>query len=124
MIFSTSYTSSNGPETGRLNQQQALRTHTERKFLSDIKDIVKPGDTVKMAGELNPCRPGCQPAIRDFVGEKNVKAEYRASNTGRVYEWKRMPDGKVLQKERLGSKIKAFIYNLVTRRRKPTKCGD
>ncbi|WP_308025175.1 RHS repeat domain-containing protein, partial [Neisseria oralis] len=121
-IFSNSYTSGNGVGTGRLNQQQALQTHTERKFLADIKDMVRPGDTIKMKGELNPCRPGCQPAIRDFVGEKGVNAEYHATNTGKTYKWKRMPDGKVLQTEKAGSKIKAFIYNLITRRRKPSKC--
>lgn len=84
--------------------------------------MVRPGDTIKMKGELNPCRPECQPAIRDFVGEKGVNAEYRATNTGKTYKWKRMPDGKVLQTEKAGSKIKAFIYNLITRRRKSSKC--
>ena len=60
--------------------------------------------------------------IRDFVGEKGVNAEYRATNTGKTYKWKRMPDGKVLQTEKTGSKIKVFIYNLITRRRKSSKC--
>ena len=59
--------------------------------------------------------------IRDFVGEKGVNAEYRATNTGKTYKWKRMPDGKILQTEKAGSKIKAFIYNLITRRRKSSK---
>ena len=66
--------------------------------------------------------PRCQPAIRDFVGETGVNAEYHATNTGKTYKWKRMPDSKVLQTEKAGSKIKAFIYNLITRRRKPSKC--
>lgn len=84
--------------------------------------MVRLGDAIKIKGELNPCRPGRQPDIRDFVGEKGVNAEYRATNTGKTYKWKRMPDGKVLQTEKAGSRIKAFIFNLITRRRKPSKC--
>ncbi|WP_146106000.1 hypothetical protein [Apibacter adventoris] len=45
------------------NQQQALLTHTERKFLNDINDLVNLGDHLKMVGQLNPCKPGCQPAL-------------------------------------------------------------
>ena len=56
------------------------------------------------------------------MGETGVNAEYHAKNTGKTYKWKRMPDGKVLQTEKAGSKIKAFIYNLITRRRKSSKC--
>ena len=56
------------------------------------------------------------------MGEKGVNAEYRATNTGKTYKWKRMPDGKVLQTEKVGSRIKVFIYNLITRRRKASKC--
>ena len=47
--------------------------------------MVRLGDAIKMKGELNPCRPGHQPDIRDFVGEKGVNAEYRATNTGKTY---------------------------------------
>jgi RHS repeat-associated protein len=67
---------------GSLNQNEALQTHTEPKFLSDVQDMIDSGDIdpdeahLVMQGELPPCQPGCQPAIRDFVDQNGVTAEY------------------------------------------------
>ena len=74
-IFNDIY-QSGSPGSGRLNQQEALLTHTERKFLTnDAMDMVQAGDHLKMVGQLNPCTPGCQPAIRRFVNDFDVSDE-------------------------------------------------
>ena len=52
--------------------RDGLLHHTERKFLNDADMIVVSGDSLYMEGFLNPCKPGCQPAIRTFVQENNV----------------------------------------------------
>lgn len=117
-IFSDDYTSGGEKGGGRLNQQEALLTHTERKFLNDIDGMVKPGDHLKMTGELNPCRPGCQPAIRDFVHAKGVTAEYTASSTGNVYKWERLDNRFVLQTEiDVNGKATTYKYNILKRTR-------
>ena len=116
-VFSDTYSSGGVPGGGRLNQQEALLTHTERKFLNDIDDVVEPGDHLKMVGELNPCKPGCQPAIRDFVLENNVTAEYKATSTGNVYKWEKLDDKHVLQTEIIDGKTTKYKYNMETRRR-------
>lgn len=117
-VFSSNYVSGGEKGGGRLNQQEALLTHTERKFLNDVDGMVKPGDHLKMTGELNPCRPGCQPAIRDFVHAKGVTAEYTASSTGKVYQWERVDNKFVLQTEidMDGSKT-TYKYNIAKRKR-------
>lgn len=101
------------------NQQQALLTHTERKFLNDINDLVNPGDHLKMVGQLNPCKPGCQPAIRDFVADKGVTAEYFASDTKMHYIWEKSGNNKVLQIETdiTTGKVSAYEYDTQARRR-------
>ena len=96
IIFSDVY-SSGGQKKGRLNFQEQLETHTERQFLNDAKEIVLPGNHLKMSGTLNPCKPGCQPAIRRFVLNNNVTAEYSANN--KKFEWYKSGDGKVIQIE-------------------------
>ena len=104
------------PDAGRFVNQYPIGLFGGENlysFASNIQTWVDPlGLAHSVFGEL----------IRDFVGDKGVQAEYRATNTGKTYKWKRMPDGKVLQTEKAGSKIKAFIYNLITRRRKSSKC--
>lgn len=119
-IFSDEYISGGEKGGGRLNQQEALLTHTERKFLKDIDGMVKPGDHLKMTGELNPCRPGCQPAIRDFVHAKGVTAEYTASSTGKIYKWERLDNRFVLQTE-IDAKGNATTYKYNILKRKRTK---
>ena len=84
---------------GKLNFQQQLLTHTERYFLDEVEDIVSPGNHLKMTGALNPCRPGCQPAIRRFVLKNNVTVEYFATDTNTKFEWYKSADGKVIQIE-------------------------
>ena len=84
---------------GRLNFQEQLETHTERQFLNDAKEIVLPGNHLKMSGTLNPCKPGCQPAIRRFVLNNNVTAEYSANN--KKFEWYKSGDGKVIQNKKM-----------------------
>lgn len=118
-IFSETYTSG-GMFTGmKPNQQQALLTHTERKFLNDINDLVNSGDHLKMVGQLNPCKPGCQPAIRDFVADKGVTAEYFASDTKMHYIWEKTGNNKVLQIETdiTTGKVSAYEYDTQARRR-------
>jgi RHS repeat-associated protein len=75
---------------GSLNQRQALDTHTEPKFLADARAVIDslrgpdgelpPGTRIVMEGELPPCTPGCQPAIRRFVDEQQVPARYTDAN--------------------------------------------
>lgn len=119
-IFSQPY-QSGGVFTGQgsPNQQQALLTHTERKFLNDAMDVVEPGDHLKMTGELNPCKPGCQPAIRDFVLANNVTAEYHATSTNQTYHWERVSDKHVIQTEMVDGKVTGrYKYSMHTRRRR------
>jgi hypothetical protein len=70
-----------------------------RKFL-DVTNIKANTDNhLKMIVELDVCKPGCQPAIRRFVGERGVTAEYIATSTGKTYQWERTKNGSVIQTE-------------------------
>ena len=40
-----------------------------------------------MKGLLNPCKPGCQPAIRKFVQDNGVSATYYASQSQLIFNW-------------------------------------
>ncbi|RYF75401.1 MAG: hypothetical protein EOO39_07000, partial [Cytophagaceae bacterium] len=103
---------------GSPNQRQALLTHTERKFLNEAADIVQPGDHLKMTGELNPCRPGCQPTIRDFVMTNDVTAQYHATSTGRTYSWQKISDTHLIQTElENGQAVAKYKYNMDKRTR-------
>jgi RHS repeat-associated protein len=75
--------------------QDQLRSHTERKFLDQVEALVEPGDLLEMKGSLNPCRPGCQPAIRLFVQNNQVAATYYASETGLQHKWTPYKHGKL-----------------------------
>ncbi len=86
---------SGGTKGRRLNFQEQLNTHTEAKFLKDINGKVKAGDHLLMQGNLDPCRPGCQPKIRKFVLENSVSADYY-SNTSH-FNWIKETDSSVLQ---------------------------
>jgi hypothetical protein len=77
-----------GGTKGRKNQAEALETHTERKVLNDLKGKTTPGDEIHMQGELDPCRPGCQPAIREFVAENNVKVIYTTTE-GKIWTFRK-----------------------------------
>lgn len=92
-----SYKSGGEPGCGKLDYQQQLDTHTEAKFLKDLQGKVKPGDHIEMTGSRNPCQPGCQPKIRDFVSENGVTATYNATDTGLQYNWKPNGDNSVIQ---------------------------
>jgi len=48
-----------------------------------------------MQGNLDPCRPGCQPKIRKFVLENSVSADYY-SNTSH-FNWIKETDSSILQ---------------------------
>lgn len=87
LLFKGNFKSGNEGKKGKLNQQEALRTHTERKFLDYVNDDLELGDKLKMQGTLPPCKPGCQPAIRRVVSEKQVSATYHASSNGNTYKW-------------------------------------
>ncbi len=101
-----------GGTKGKKNQYEALKTHTERKFIDDVVGDLEPGDHLKMSGELNPCRPGCQPAIRDVVYTQDVTAEYKATSTGKTYSWKK--DGKLVYQTEVDihGKARIFKYNM------------
>lgn len=81
MIFSGSYTSGGGPGGYRAG----LAVHTERKFLDQVLPMVQEGDTLRMRGQLPPCRPGCQPAIREAVQNSQIRTEYTSEQTGDTY---------------------------------------
>ena len=87
LLFKGNFKSGNEGKKGKLNQQEALRTHTERKFLDYVNDDLELGDKLKMQGTLPPCKPGCQPAIRRVVSEKQVSVTYHASSNGNTYKW-------------------------------------
>lgn len=87
ILFDDYFISGNEGRPGKLNQQEALLTHTERKFLDVITDDLEPGDKLKMEGSLPPCRPGCQPAIRTVVTDKQVDVTYKATSNGYEYKW-------------------------------------
>jgi RHS repeat-associated protein len=80
---------------GSLDQQEALETHTEPKFLSDVRDGIENGtidpENSKgiMNGELPPCQPGCQPAIRNFVNDTGMPMEYNEPD-GTKWEWQKV----------------------------------
>ena len=97
VIFENNYTSGGG----KGGYRDGLLHHTERKFLRDAEAIVESGDHLNMIGELNPCRPGCQPAIRQFVQDNGVTATYVADSTGQTFHWSSFNDsnlkGTVLQ---------------------------
>jgi hypothetical protein len=103
-------------------------SHTEQKFLGDVRPIVQEGDILRMSGELNPCSRGrsCQAAIRDNVARVGVSAEYYASTTGMTYKWEKIGNNLVRQTEIDSSgKIVQYEYNTETKRRKQvsTLCG-
>ena len=70
LIYGDDYVSGGGVGGYR----DGLLHHTERKFLTDADVIVQSNDSIVMQGEKNPCKPGCQPAIRKFVQDNNVAA--------------------------------------------------
>ena len=92
-----SYESGGDPGCGKLNFQEQLDVHTEAKFLRDIDGKVIHGDHLEMIGELDPCQPGCQPKIRQFVADNDVTASYQAKGTGKQWNWKPNGDGTVNQ---------------------------
>ncbi len=88
-------TYSSGGLVGKNTYQSQLLTHTERQFLGQIEHAVQPGDVLEMKGVLNPCKPGCQPAIRSFVQNNQVTAIYKSSSTGLTYKWTPFNDPKL-----------------------------
>lgn len=91
-VFSGSYTSGGG----RGGYRAGLEVHTERKFLNEALPQAQQGDTLKMEGMLPPCRPGCQPAIRQAVQDMQVQAEYTSQQTGNTHSWKPFHSDSVL----------------------------
>jgi hypothetical protein len=67
--------------------QGQLLVHTERKAIRTAEALAEEGDLLRMSGQLDPCRVGCQPAVRSFVEVTGARAEYSASETGRVFRW-------------------------------------
>ena len=83
LLFEDEYISGGGIGGYR----DGLLHHTERKFLNDAEMIVVEGDNLYMKGLLNPCKPGCQPAIRKFVQDNGVSATYYASQSQLIFNW-------------------------------------
>ena len=77
--------------------QAGLQSHTERKFLKDVQDsgLTQTGDLLYMNGEKNPCRPGCQPQMRNEVKESGTNIIYTASDTGLTYTFTPYTDTKL-----------------------------
>jgi len=91
LIYGEDYVSGGGVGGYR----DGLLHHTERKFLTDADVIVQSNDSIVMQGEKNPCKPGCQPAIREFVQDNNVTATYTATKTGQTFKWSSFSDNKL-----------------------------
>jgi RHS repeat-associated protein len=85
-----------GGTKGQKNRAQQLETHTERKFLDAVRPTLQKGDHLVMEGHYDSCKPGCQPAIRDTVREKEVTAEYRNTDTGTTQTFKPVPSNEPL----------------------------
>lgn len=86
------------------NPQDRLESHTERQFLNDAAAVAANGDTLVMWGRLDPCAPGCRPAIRQFVDDHpGVNASYAATETGSQWSWQQVsqdrPRAQVIQTE-------------------------
>ena len=62
----------------RLLHWELLERHCPRKFLEDVADQAFPGCHLEMStqDDIDPCRAGCQHAIRQFVYEHKCSAEY------------------------------------------------
>jgi hypothetical protein len=65
---------------GRLLHCELLGLHTTPKFLVDVDTEVRPGNHLEMAGEIDPCRAACRPAIRHFVHRHCCSAEYNSAD--------------------------------------------
>jgi len=76
-----------GQTRGAKNWQGQLRVHTERMAVRSAEAVAEEGDLLRMNGQLDPCRVGCQPAVRNFVDTTGASAEYNASLTGRAFRW-------------------------------------
>ena len=48
-----------------------------------------------MQGHLDPCKPGCQPAIRSFIQNNEGSAKYHASLTGSTFYWEKYENPKL-----------------------------
>lgn len=111
-IFSNTYVSGGGVGGYR----DGLKHHTEPKFLSEIQSFIKKEDHISMKGQLNPCKPGCQPAIRKFVQDQGVTAEYTATQTQKKYNWRPYSNpklkGTVIQKvmDSRGAVLEEYRY--------------
>lgn len=67
----------------RLNFQEQLMVHTERKIMAKISGVAAPGDHLVILGERPPCNPGgrgCQSAMDAFARERGVKVTYMTND--------------------------------------------
>ncbi|HSX60853.1 MAG TPA: RHS repeat-associated core domain-containing protein [Tahibacter sp.] len=67
----------------RLNFQEQLMVHTERKIMAKISGVAAPGDHLVILGERPPCNPGgrgCQSAMDAFAKERGVKVTYMTND--------------------------------------------
>jgi RHS repeat-associated protein len=107
--------------SGGLSQEESgrwgLNSHTERKYMASIADEIDDGDVVRMQGELDPCRPGCRPALRDCCHEHGTTMIYDASSTGRTFTFRPPHSGEFPDRVRADVVLEIREGNNVTRRR-------
>ncbi|WP_200877001.1 RHS repeat-associated core domain-containing protein, partial [Taylorella equigenitalis] len=77
------FSGSDIPPGRRLNWNEQLGVHTERKIINKIRSKVEPGDTLRILGEKPPCNPGgrgCHSAMADFAKEKGIRVIYMTTD--------------------------------------------
>jgi hypothetical protein len=74
----------------RLNWNEQLETHTERKILDQLEGQVKAGDHITIRGTKDPCEAsgrGCSSAMRAFAAKFGVKITYTNTTTGQSWTY-------------------------------------
>ena len=78
------------PPGRRLNFNEQLQTHTERKIIKMLRGRVQPGDHVTIRGTRPPCNPGgrgCGTAMQTFAQQMQIRITYTNTTTGQVYRY-------------------------------------
>ena len=79
---------------GRGGERGGGERGEERGLICYYQQKKKTGKTY-MNGEKNPCRPGCQPQMRNEVKESGTNIIYTASDTGLTYTFTPYTDTKL-----------------------------
>jgi RHS repeat-associated protein len=114
-----------------------LKSHTEPKYLDDYGKKLQPDDVLHMQGTRDPCKPGCQPLLRDLANGDHVvddlknlnapatKTVYHASDTGRTWTFRKAEPGEFgsLKGEVVVERVEANGRRTVRRYWRPPKGG-